>query len=547
MRLLRCEPNDSDGTIHISLEEPSGIPAHAILSHKWREEEVSFADINNRSAEDKKGYSKLAKCCQQASDDGYLYVWIDTCCIDKSSSTELSEAINSMYAWYRDAKVCYAYLDDVESDEDPTSKDSSFRRSEWFRRGWTLQELIAPRNVVFLARDWIEIGSKVSLAEVVEEITKVDQAALGRTVGFQASVAERMSWAAIRETTRPEDKAYSLMGLFGINMPILYGEGSRAFVRLQEEILKVSSDHSIFAWDSVSMDEMRGPLARSPLDFTGSHDIEFIAYKKFKSTFDISAKTSKGKLNARPDYAMTNFGVSIQLPLQKVDEYVYCAYLACNRGRGSGWMRIWLEPQTDKPPGHYARVVGRSPECGMDVDLQNITIEDIYIDDVDGSNVGSPLGRSIYKFGRPVSRSIYKFDVTMIDISKTCRFKLVGCYPSNYYSLREQEPMRLMSLDKDYEVLSFKDLGTQKSFSAILGVDNERTWSDVAIVEQNKRAEMIFRDYGEPADLGQTRCKHLDWVKKPLVGNTGSVLMTVREVARVEPGDVFLSVRITVQ
>lgn len=153
MRLLRCETNDSNGSIHISLEEPSKIPPYAILSHRWRDKEVSFSDMSNDRARRKKGYTKLMSCCRHASQDGYRYVWIDTCCIDKSSSAELSEAINSMYAWYRDAKVCYAYLDDVESNEDPTNTGSSFRQSEWFRRGWTLQELIAPTSVVFLAKD----------------------------------------------------------------------------------------------------------------------------------------------------------------------------------------------------------------------------------------------------------------------------------------------------------------------------------------------------------------------------------------------------------
>ncbi|EJF57397.1 hypothetical protein DICSQDRAFT_69605, partial [Dichomitus squalens LYAD-421 SS1] len=176
---------------------------------------------------------------------------LDTCCIDKSSSAELSEAINSMFYWYRDADVCHVYLFDVD-DDDPQMPSSTFRSSRWHTRGWTLQELIAPRYVIFLSKSWHTIGTKVSLANVLTEITGIDLDVLLQRapdcLHARTSIARRMSWASKRETTRIEDRAYSLLGLFGISMLIIYGEGSDAFQRLQKEILKREKDQSIFAW-----------------------------------------------------------------------------------------------------------------------------------------------------------------------------------------------------------------------------------------------------------------------------------------------------------
>ncbi|KAH7924778.1 HET-domain-containing protein, partial [Leucogyrophana mollusca] len=233
----------------LKLEDHPRVPEYAILSHRWGEEEVCFPDINGAHAPNLKGYSKIERCCAQALRDGHQYVWVDTCCIDKSSSAELSEAINSMYHWYREAQVCYAHLDDVCSDEDPSSEDSGFSLSEWFMRGWTLQELIAPETVIFFAKDWVEIGSKISLISTIAGITAVDEDVLLGTLPLKdVSVAKKMSWASWRETTRVEDRAYSLMGLFGVNMPLIYGEGKNAFARLQGEIMRKSTDQSIFAW-----------------------------------------------------------------------------------------------------------------------------------------------------------------------------------------------------------------------------------------------------------------------------------------------------------
>jgi ankyrin repeat protein len=258
------------------LEEFGGnkIPLYAILSHTWGKNEITFQGMEGAGAEEKAGYIKLRNTCTRAAADGFDYVWIDTCCIDKTSSAELSEAINSMYRWYQESGVCYAYLADMPSNAISSRAmviRPKFSKSRWFTRGWTLQELIAPSVVIFLNQKWEEIGTKSSLQREISAITGIPVNILVRGDVECASVAQRMSWASKRETTRVEDLAYCLMGIFGINMPLLYGEGEMAFTRLQEEIMKVSDDHSLFAWTSRS--NSGGLLATSPAAFSNSGDI----------------------------------------------------------------------------------------------------------------------------------------------------------------------------------------------------------------------------------------------------------------------------------
>ncbi|OTB12530.1 hypothetical protein K445DRAFT_33740, partial [Daldinia sp. EC12] len=226
------------------------IPRYAILSHMWEYDELLFQDIKDGHASLRQGYAKVAGCCRQAIKDGYEWVWIDTCCIDKSSSAELSEAINSMYRWYADSCVCYAYLSDLTS-AGPTTTFSTrskgyFKESRWFTRGWTLQELIAPRRIKFYSEEWVELGTKTNLREIITKVTGISEdVLLGYTALSDITVALKMSWAANRSTTREEDMAYCLMGLFDINMPLLYGEGTKAFKRLQEEIMHRYEDYTI--------------------------------------------------------------------------------------------------------------------------------------------------------------------------------------------------------------------------------------------------------------------------------------------------------------
>lgn len=276
MRLINAET--------LELEEFVGAaPPFAILSHTWGRDEVTFQDWldwqrskslcrdgelavhteESTKSFDKKhpqgsGFWKILHSCHQARQDGLEYLWCDTNCIDKSSSAELSEAINSMYSWYKRSRVCYAYLQDVPPPpaDVPSGNaylceaDSPFRRSRWFTRGWTVQELVGPlHEMKFYANDWTCLGTKVTLAPLLQEITGVPEKFLLREEGISgAGLAQRMSWFANRVTSREEDIAYCMLGIFDVNMPLLYGEGSNAFVRLQEEIIKKSDDHSLFAW-----------------------------------------------------------------------------------------------------------------------------------------------------------------------------------------------------------------------------------------------------------------------------------------------------------
>ena len=250
------------------------IPLYAILSHTWRKFEITFQDIEGGDVEQKEEYEKVRKTCSMAADHGFDYVWIDTCCIDKTSSAELSEVLNSMYRWYKEAEKCYVYLADVPQGTVNCLTGvvgDRFRDSRWFTRGWTLQELIAPSTIIFLDSEWQEIGTKSSLHWIISEITGIpSNILLGGDLEY-ASIAQRMSWASKRKTTRVEDLAYCLMGIFGVNMPMLYGEGERAFIRLQEEIIKVSDDHSLFAWKSY--ENHSGLLATSPAAFVHSSEI----------------------------------------------------------------------------------------------------------------------------------------------------------------------------------------------------------------------------------------------------------------------------------
>ncbi|KAM0561074.1 hypothetical protein ACHAPJ_003575 [Fusarium lateritium] len=260
-----------------------GAEKYAILSHTWGNEEVLFDDIQNptRMEEIRKkngaGYRKISQSCEKALSRGFDYIWIDTCCIDKSNSAELSESINSMFRWYKNASICYAYLSDVYLHAVGVGLVAGLKQSRWFTRGWTLQELLAPNEVEFFDHNWSPLGERHTLASTISEITGIDESFLLKpeakkdrkisTKLQRENVATRMGWMAHRETTRVEDIAYSLLGIFGMNMPILYGEGTRAFMRLQEEILKNTQDQSILVW--------RWPLSRKSEDTL--HRMHFLA------------------------------------------------------------------------------------------------------------------------------------------------------------------------------------------------------------------------------------------------------------------------------
>ncbi|KAI9710152.1 MAG: hypothetical protein M1820_002954 [Bogoriella megaspora] len=322
------------------------IPQYAILSHRWEDEEVLFKDIESNNWKQKAGASKVVGCCREAAQLGYDWVWIDTCSIDKSSSAELQETINSMF-------FCLEVAGKIEC---------SFNKSAWFTRGWTLQELIAPKEIVFFDKEWNNIGTKLKLIRELGSLTGIDTDILtGRTEVQTASIAKRMSWAAHRKTTRIEDQAYCLLGIFGVNMPMLYGEREAAFLRLQEEIMKRSDDHSLFAWEPdgnppAEHVKYRGLLAKSPSEFAKPR------YIRPNRRYEESAP-----------YSMTNKGLSIALNLRQLTSTPnehrteLVAVLDCiNEAHGATAVAIRLRQLGGLGPMQYAR----SPPFAM------ISVED---------------------------------------------------------------------------------------------------------------------------------------------------------------------------
>ncbi|KAI4863278.1 HET-domain-containing protein [Hypoxylon rubiginosum] len=382
MRFLKALVTKETGTLQVVGKNANQVPQYAILSHTWEEDEVKLEDIESGRAKDvsskaldakaktspleAKSLSKLKCACIQAANDGYEYIWIDSCCIGKRNSAELSEAINFMFAWYRDAAVCYAFLLNAPDELDTAEARAEFAENRWFRRGFTLQELLAPTHVIFFSGKWVPIGEKRLLCSLLAEITGIDADILrGDRPLTSASVARRMSWAAKRVTTRPEDTAYCLMGIFSVNMPMLYGEGAeKAFVRLQEEIMKESDDQSLFAWVTSTSppDAIHGLLATSPSFFLHSNNI--MPYQDWEP---------------RAPYAVTNRGLGIDLHLTACDDGggIYLAALDCPVPpdyKGSSFLALYLKKLSDSDE-QYARVkVGQLASVDQRGDLKTVYV-----------------------------------------------------------------------------------------------------------------------------------------------------------------------------
>lgn len=343
---------------------------YAILSHTWVREpnkELEFNDIRDAGDNDAKAAKarsapKVSKTCELAKSRNISLAWIDTICIDQNSSSDKSEAINAMYRYYQGAEVCFTYLSDVDGygealkDPKPDQPDTAdmkalrerFSAARWFKRGWTLQELLAPPEILFFDKKWKLLGSRSELCNTIAKITRIDPQVLQDSKQIWShSIAQRMSWAAGRETRRPEDKAYSLLGIFGVNMPMLYGEGDRAFTRLQEEIIRISDDHSLFAWSRFGDQDDSGQegsdrkdsgqddpdhnssdqdnfalLARTPDEFAGCANITYIPNR-----------------TENYPYSVNNRGIAIRLRLIPWSVDVYLAPINCLRQpkpQGSG-------------------------------------------------------------------------------------------------------------------------------------------------------------------------------------------------------------------
>ncbi|RPD59712.1 HET-domain-containing protein [Lentinus tigrinus ALCF2SS1-6] len=352
MRLLNTRTGE-----FVWVENPHQV-RYAALSHVWCKDprrETSYHDIvrfqdEARSARSRgeilpedavlsRASYKIRGACALARADGIDWLWVDTCCIDKASSAELEGAINAMYAWYHGSTVCYVFLQDVDAHEDPYAPDSGFRKSEWHVRGWTLQELIAPRVVLFFSRSWRFIGAKHGMAGLIADVTGVDREVITGHLPVNAlSVARRMSWASRRVTTKREDEAYCLMGIFGVHIPVVYGEGSMAFLRLQEEILKRIPDESIFIWDralyprtalldtghgAFPQDAHPAPFAPSPAFFSTSADIISVPKNRLCEIIGIPIPPTT--------YTSTSHGVRTTLPLLRLADGLFVAVLACQR------------------------------------------------------------------------------------------------------------------------------------------------------------------------------------------------------------------------
>jgi hypothetical protein len=283
------------------------IPVYAILSHTWGHEEVSFKEFI-RAREDKHfditskaGYRKIIATCEEAEKEGCSYAWVDTCCIDKTSSAELTEAINSMFSWYRHSKICFVYLSDFElhesdGDSHPDEFGTALRRCRWFTRGWTLQELLAPRHVRFLNSQWQKIGTRSDLHQPIAGITGLPKSVLfmpPKNDVRDFPVATRISWVAKRQTARIEDLSYSLLGILDVNMPMLYGEGSAAFTRLQGEIIKKYNDLSIFAWTGGAIGRgYMNILAAAPSAFVSNAAVSCHSNRKSRLVHRLAAQFS---------------------------------------------------------------------------------------------------------------------------------------------------------------------------------------------------------------------------------------------------------------
>lgn len=317
-------------------------PPYAILSHTWDgDEEVSFQEMKDTmassssdSAPAKKGFTKIKETCRLALmvQPRIHYAWVDTCCIDKSSSAELTESINSMFKWYASSTVCFVHLADLSPD---VEFKQGIQQCKWITRGWTLQEVIAPAHVRFYDARWKFRGMKKDLYRELADATGIPARLFQMSTKISSyPIAQRMSWASRRKTTRVEDTAYCLLGILEVNMPLIYGEGTMAFRRLQEEVIKRNNDLTIFAWNPPG--NANGPatcsmLASSPAEFLNSAHIDH-----------------REMLETSPEFVLTNKGL-------RLEDILYIDRDAARWPDDGEPLR-----KQDSGQGHYLFIVGRS-------------------------------------------------------------------------------------------------------------------------------------------------------------------------------------------
>ncbi|KAF7539422.1 hypothetical protein G7054_g2158 [Neopestalotiopsis clavispora] len=355
---------------------------YAILSHTWGDDELTFQDLmkgrNQHSNQDV--WKKVEKTCELARGIGLDYAWIDTCCIDKTSSTELSEAINSMFSWYKDSYICFAYLSALRDEPRSGIKSDQLAKYKWFERGWTLQELIASPKITFFDENWEFLGTKQSLRHQLADITGIDTSVLRNLEVLPTiPVARRLSWVAMRRTSRPEDIAYCLLGIFDINMPLLYGEGQKAFLRLQQEIARSMNDLSLFAWERPRPSqkrvlEYRGIFARTPDEFESCGKI-FTPYEKLqmKTVFTL---TNRGLL-----FRKNSAAAGFEPPQIASSQDLFLRLDCFERSERTGDRLHWVDIHLRKIGANYVRVLqGEDYKPSSRIWRLNQDIqEDIYI------------------------------------------------------------------------------------------------------------------------------------------------------------------------
>lgn len=410
-----------------------------------------------------------------------------------------------MYAWYGAARVCYAYLEDVTKEQDPRALDSTFRQSPWFTRGWTLQELISPKVVTIFSGDWTHIGDKITLADLIEEITNVSKdVLLDRNKLHSACVAQKMSWASRRQTTRLEDEAYSLIGLFGVNMPTIYGEGSRAFIRLQEEIIRISNDHSIFAWEGTN--EVGGMLATSPKQFANSAEYRAMEYVDYASRFDITE-------DLQPNYTMTNFGLQIQLPIFRIYRIrgCYFACLACTHGEDDKSVVISLCDRPGRPGGHFYRTLFNDRnthrilrECRSDFHKG--------ISYISGNEPQSQLDL-IETPKTPSKPSVYRLHAEAKQVDSDTPIKIADCHPPEAVTWQDHEGTATVELGK-HVVFTFEPVSSSdplEKLDFVFGVVHGNVWYGARKRQVEGTADGIHRSY-DPFGYGLWNISQIHFV-----------------------------------
>ncbi|KAK3686557.1 hypothetical protein LTR37_019696 [Vermiconidia calcicola] len=379
MRLLHTETYEL-----VDVEELAEKPPYAILSHRWKGKEIVFKDLSSaplspfeRRAESFKSFTKIKEACARAKEHELNYIWIDTCCIDKSSSEELRKELNSMFKWYHEAQICYTFLFDVTfSGRNERMFDSNLKHrkekenprdqaSEWFERGWTLQELLAPVRMEFYDQHWKSMG------------TRDEHAVLPKTSVPRGERRGETSWMAGRVTRDVEDIAYSLLGIFNVNLIPQYGEGHKAFSRLQETIVAGtgSFDESLFAWQLPDNGELKcyrkvkpqpekDPVESIPKFEDSNWGLLAPSPDCFEQSTDVVILQDKLRSRIGAGFQTTHQGIFVTLPYPKLlaDE---CGKLEGDKSAKVGNTRSKMAGGRDQGPMYTAPITISQPQIDL--------------------------------------------------------------------------------------------------------------------------------------------------------------------------------------